>query len=123
TKGISLSRQLRLLKNVLTAAKGTDVIYAQGTVTVGYACLKAKKLLKKRLVLKFVGDEVWENYRKNPKHTDSLETFYENQKKENQILTIHREVLNGADAIVTPSQYLKEFLVKYHHIKEEKIHI
>lgn len=123
TNGVSVIRQIRLLKNILQLGVTSAVIYSQGTVTAGYASLTASRLLKKRLLLKFVGDEVWENYRKNPNNTDTLEEFYEKQKEESRILKIHRGVLLGADAIVAPSQYLKDFLVKYHQVDENKIHI
>jgi glycosyltransferase involved in cell wall biosynthesis len=123
TNGISLTRQLALLTHLLPTTRKAYVIYSQGTVTVGYACIKHNRILKKRLILKFVGDEIWENYRKNPKNTDALEEFYDKQKGESRLLKIHRDVLLAADAIVTPSQYLKDFLVKYHQVNDSKIHI
>ena len=57
----SILRQTRLFFTILCAARSMDLIYAQGPVVVGLCSLIVGKLLRKPVVVKFVGDIAWEN--------------------------------------------------------------
>jgi len=122
TSGSSLSRQVRFFLLLFKNVGNSQVIYAQGTIAVGLVSLVVAKLKRKALVIKFVGDEIWESYRSTSKNSSSLEEFYTSKKPRGLLVNIHKFVLNHADAVVTPSIYLKNFLVKIHKVDSKKIH-
>lgn len=114
-------RQLKLLMNLWQASHQANLIYAQGTLTVGIASLVASRLRGVPLILKFVGDEIWEG-RRNQGANDTLEAFY--QKHHIGVgLWLHRLCMRQANLIITPSVYLKRFLVKCHQVKADKIQV
>jgi len=120
-KGSSLSRQWRLFKAVWKSIKDSEVVYCQDPLVVGLVSLVAAMLANKPLVVKFVGDIVWETARNQEKTNDNLEDFYIqtsklNLKREIEVV-FQRWVLNKAQTIVVPSQYLKAFLIKFHQVK------
>lgn len=116
-------RQCKLWTKILKQSKQTDVIYAQGTLTVGWQSLIVAKMLGKRLIVKYVGDEVWERDRYANQTTHDMESFYQQSLPKNGWLWLHRQVLNHAEVIVTPSEYLKQFLIKYHRIPAKQIRV
>ena len=123
-KGGIVIRQAKLLLSVLTSAFFLKHIYLHGTVVVGLPAVIVAKVLNKSIILKFVGDEVWESSRVVGSTKKSLEDYYASppQSAATHIL-LHRFVLNSAEKIIVPSNYLKQFLVKSHHVKENKIHV
>src|SRR3989338_3586429 len=76
---------------LLLLAKDADVIYAQNVTSAGLPALLVSKLLKKRFVLKVVGDEAWE------------------QKKE-YLRGVQKYVAKNAERIIVPSQYVKKMV-------------
>lgn len=119
--GLSILRQLKLLKAILAHASNSQTIYAQGTLTVGLMSLIAARLMGKRLVIKYVGDEVWEVAR-NQGDSRTLEEYYQIERS-GLSLKMHRLVLILASSIIVPSQYLKIFLVQYHQVEAGKIQV
>ncbi|MBI2625988.1 MAG: glycosyltransferase family 4 protein [Candidatus Nealsonbacteria bacterium] len=110
---ISYSRRLKKIPKgikhflyflgLLWLAKGTDVIYTQNVTSAGLPALLAAKLLRKKLILKVVGDAAWEQ-------------------KKNYLKGIQSYVARGADKIIVPSQYVKR-MVKGWGVSEEKIEV
>lgn len=77
---------------LLWLARNTDVIYAQNVTSAGLPALLAANLLRKKFVLKVVGDAAWEQ---NKKHLRILQEC----------------VVKSADQIIVPSQYVKKMVV------------
>jgi len=123
TKGNTLTRQFRLWWAVVKQSLRSDIIYTQGTLVVGMASLLATRLLRKKLILKFVGDEVWELAQRKGDTHSRLESFYQNPPGYTRWIKLHRYILNKCDAVITPSLYLKRFLVKYHRVDPKKIKV
>lgn len=119
--GGMLLRQLRLLLQLGKLAQKNQVIYAQGTIVVGVASFIASKLKKIPLVVKFVGDEVWEPLAESGKTKETLEAFYAHKYPYNIKLWLHRLVLKKADSIIVPSKYLKDFLTTTHRVNPARI--
>ncbi len=71
----TLRRQLRLFFTILRAARGMDLIYAQGAVVVGFCSFIVGKLTGKPIVVKFVGDVAWEQAVNNGEIKRYLEDF------------------------------------------------
>jgi glycosyltransferase involved in cell wall biosynthesis len=123
TGGGLLIRQGQLLLKLLLQCYNSDLIYAQGTVTVGWASLVATTLMSNRLMVKFVGDELWEQSQRTNPSTPLLETYYSTHQSNKLMLWLHRQVLKQADMLVTPSVYLKKFLIRYHGVSSKKIKV
>jgi len=101
-----------------------DLIYAQGPVSSGLPALKIKKLLGKKLVIKIVGDYAWEQARNLEKTDLSIDDF-QNSKFSGKIgwlRKIERQVCQGADKIIVPSQYLKKIVIGW-GIEKNKIQV
>lgn len=88
---------------LLWLAKSADVIYTQNVTSAGLPALFVSKLLRKRLVLKVVGDAAWE------------------QKKE-YLRPIQEHVAKKAHQIIVPSQYVKKMVVSW-GVRESKIKV
>jgi glycosyltransferase involved in cell wall biosynthesis len=123
TDGTMLSRQIKLLLQLFKAAQMSQILYAQGTIVVGVSSLIVATLRNIPLVIKFVGDEVWESLAEAGKTTESLNAFYARNHAASPILWLHRLVLRKASRIIVPSNYLKDFLVTAHGIHASKIRV
>jgi len=88
---------------LLWLARNADVIFAQNVTSAGLPALWAAKILRKRLVLKIVGDAAWEQ-------------------KKNYLKGIQSCVAKGADKIIVPSQYVKKMVMNW-GAPEEKINV
>lgn len=122
----SLRRQLRLFFTIMRTAKEMDLLYAQGAVVVGFCTLMVGKLLRKPVVVKFVGDVAWEQAVNNARTNKFLEEFLakpEGGLYINLIRWIQRFVFHRADRVITPSNYLKNILVKYYRVPGTKVEV
>ncbi len=122
----SLRRQLRLFFTIMRAAREMDLLYAQGAVVVGFCTLLVGKLLRKPVVVKFVGDVAWEqavNTAKTGKFLEEFLTEPEGGLYIRLIMRIQRFVFHHADKVITPSNYLKNILVKYYRVPGSKIEV
>ena len=122
----SLRRQIRLFFTILRTARGMDLLYAQGAVVVGFCSLIVGKLLKKPVVIKFVGDVAWEQAVNTAKTTKLLEEFLTQPEGGfyiKLIMRIQRFVFHQADKVITPSHYLKNLLVKFYQVSSSKIEV
>lgn len=88
---------------LLWLAKNTNVIYAQNVTSAGLPALVAAKLLRKKFVLKIVGDAAWEQ-------------------KKDYLKQIQGFVAKGADRIIVPSQYVKKMVIGW-GVMENKIEV
>ena len=107
----------------LEIGRSIDVIFALDPVSVGLPSVLAAKILKKKFVLKIVGDYAWEQYMQK----SDFKTLEEFQKEKYDFITelrrdIQRWVAKKADKVIVPSQYLKK-IVSMWGIDEKKINV
>jgi glycosyltransferase involved in cell wall biosynthesis len=88
---------LRLLK----LARNCDVVYAQNTTSAGLPALLVANLLRKRLVLKVVGDAAWEQ-------------------NKGYLKAVQGVVARFASTIIVPSVYLKNRVIGW-RVPEDRI--
>jgi len=101
-----------------------DLIFAQDPVSVGLPSAIAAKILRKRFVLKIVGDYAWEQGRQRFGVKDLLDDFV--NKKYNWKVELRRKtqkwVAKNAEKIITPSEYLKR-IVSTWQVDIEKVEV
>ncbi len=90
---------LKLLK----LAKSCDIIYAQNVTSAGLPAMLAAKLMRKRFILKIVGDAAWEQNR-------------------GYLRPVQGAVARVAAKIIVPSRYLKKRVMGW-RIPGEKIEV
>ena len=98
-----------------------DVIFAQDPVSVGLPSVLAAKILRKKFILKVVGDYAWEQFQikneklKSKNDKGKFKTLEEFQVEKYDFLTelrrkIEHLVAKKADKIIVPSEYLKKIV-------------
>jgi len=107
-KGSFLSRYWRYFWHVVKVSRDVDVIYAQGPISAGLPALFAAKLLRKKFVVKVVGDPAWEQAMGKGLVKDMIDEFqvkkYGGRVK--RLKKIRSFVCKRADKVITPSKYL-----------------
>lgn len=100
-------RHLVFFVKILAKYKSFDIVFAQDPVSVGLPSWLAVKILRKKLVIRFVGDYAWEQSVQRFGVSDGIDVFQ--HKKYTWRTEILRKiqvfVLNQADNIITPSIY------------------
>lgn len=111
---------------VLGAGRSADVIFAQDPVSVGLPTYLASKILRKKFILKVVGDYAWEQFQNQNDKINfiALEKFQE--EKFDFITELRRKiqkyVARGATRVIVPSYYLKKIVLKW-GVLESKISV
>lgn len=105
-------------------ARSSDIIYAQGPLNSGLPALVASKILRKKFVVKLVGDYAWEQGMERFGVKDLIDDF---QKKRycwqvELIRKIQKMVSRKADIVITPSNYIKG-IVSGRGVGPEKIKV
>ncbi|MBU4284993.1 glycosyltransferase family 4 protein [Patescibacteria group bacterium] len=119
-----LFRYLLYFWNLLKLARNCDVIYAQGPLAAGLPTMWVSKILRKKFVIKVVGDYAWEQGVNQFGVKELIEEF-QNKKYNSRIERIRRiqkKVCKSADKIIVPSEFLKK-IVKGWGINENKIKV
>ncbi len=94
---------------VLKKSFEVDVIFAQDPFSVGLPSALVAFLMRKKFLLKIVGDFAWEQSQQRFNYTDTIESF---QKSEELSLmpkfmrAVERWVARRAVAVIVPSKYL-----------------
>ncbi len=120
------SRLTQFFFALLREGRKAQVIYVQNAVAAGLPAVLAGMLLKKPVVLKFVGDEAWERAAQAGKTKKDLANFLaspEGGYKTSLFISIQRFVLNHATAVVPPSQFLGEMITTYYGVPQEKVSV
>lgn len=111
---------------LLKRGHDVDCIYAQDPVSVGLPALIASQVLKKKFLLKIVGDYAWEQGVQRFGVKDTLDEFSTKYQKYSPhvrtLKKIEKYVADGADTIITPSVYLKTVITNW-GVKESKIRV
>jgi len=132
----SLPRGLRhfiYFLKLLKAGRSSDVIFAQDPVSVGLPACLASKILKKKFILKIVGDYAWEQFQnqnakiKNQNNNVKFIKIEEFQEGKYDFTTeirrkIQKRVAGRASKIIVPSNYLKKIILKW-GVSEDKISV
>ncbi len=109
---------------ILNRSRGVDIIYAQDPVSVGFPSAAASYVLRKKFLLKVVGDYAWEQFSVENNNFITPEEFQNGKYdlKTEVRRKIERWVGNIANRIIVPSKYLKK-IVSMWEVKEEKIQV
>lgn len=110
--------------NLLKLAKNCDVVYAQGPLAAGLPAMWVCRILRKRFVIKIVGDYAWEQAVNQFEIKDLISDF-QNKKynsKIEKIRRIQRKVCKNANTIIVPSEFLKK-IVRGWGINKNKIEV
>ena len=113
--------------------KKADIIFAQDPVSVGLPAVLAAKILRKKFLLKIVGDYAWEQFQarnEKRKTQNGSRNFITVEKFQNQRFDfkteirrkIERWVAKKAKKIIVPSIYLKK-IVSMWGINDKKISV
>ncbi len=106
-------RHIAYFFKALKMGKGADIIFAQDPVSVGLPAWLAATLLRKKFLIKIVGDYAWEQQQQN--RNAIFVTPDEFQTKKFDFMTelrrkVEHFVVRGADKIIVPSEYLKKIV-------------
>lgn len=93
----------------------TDLVFAQDPVSVGLPSLLAAKILRRKIIIRFVGDYAWEQSVQRFSVKDGIDDFQNNKYgfKVELLRRIQIFVLNHVDKIITPSVYFGEVAKKW----------
>jgi len=109
---------------ILNLGRRADVIFAQDPVSVGFPAAIAAKILRKKFLLKVVGDYAWEQGTQRFGVKALLDEFL--NKKYGFGVELLRKIqkftANQATFIIVPSFYLKKIVMAW-GIKEDKIRV
>ena len=101
---------------VLKEGKDVDIIYAQDTVSVGFVSAFAAKILKKKFIVKIVGDHAWEQGMQRYGVTDLLDEF-STKHGYGFVVELFKKLqtysAKHADGVVVPSNYLKGIVLNW----------
>ena len=94
---------------------GVDIIFAQDTVSVGFPALFASKIMWKRFFVRVPGDCAWEQSTQRYGVKDSIDEF-QNKKygwRVEFLRKIQKLTVNGAETVITPSQYFRQLVSRW----------
>ena len=109
---------------VLRLGGNADIIFAQDPISVGFPAMLSAKILRKKFLLKIVGDYAWEQGAQRFGVKEVLDDFL-NKKygwRVEFLKKIEKMVANSAEKIIVPSEYLKRVVTKW-EIDERKIFV
>jgi glycosyltransferase involved in cell wall biosynthesis len=118
-----LKSLIYLIKGMILACQA-DILYNQDLYTAGLTSLIIKKILRKKLVTRFVGDSAWETALNKKETTDDILTF---QQKKYSASTerrkrIRKKILLNSDKIIVVSHFLRD-LAQGIGVKRAKIKV
>lgn len=121
----SLYNSFFLFFSILKSSKKTDIIFAQ-TPLLGFVSIFVGKLLRKPVVLKFVGDSAWERAFNRGETEKYLEDFLKSPEGGvwiRLLILLQKFVFKKVDKIIVPSRFLKDILVSYYCINPKRVRV
>jgi glycosyltransferase involved in cell wall biosynthesis len=121
---INKNNKLKYFWQLWRLARGTDLIYATDTYSVGYFVYLIKKITGKKYVLRFTGDSAWETARTNGWTMDYIVDF-QNKKYDFRIEKIkarRNKILFNADKIIVDCNFNRQ-LAEIIGVSAEKIEV
>lgn len=107
---------LKYFYQVIKLGRKNDVIFAQCPIASGLPVVMANMILRKRIIIKIVGDAAWEIAINKKMTHDNLDIFLTNSYQINYISflkLIQSFVINKFDCVIVPSYYLSKAVSKY----------
>jgi len=118
-----LKRYVKYFWQLLKLSRSADLIFAQGAIASGIPAMFVKILTGKKLIIKIVGDVVWERESNAGKTNIGIDDF---QKIKSPRLFVNRCLrnlpLHCAEQIIVPSEYLKKIVINW-GINENKVKV
>jgi len=109
--------------HLLNLAKDSDVIYAQNLTSAGFPSILASKILRKKLVIKVVGNYAWEQSSMRGWFSGRISEFHKAKTFKIKLLKRMQEALaKRANLIVVPCNYLKKSINSW-GVPENKIQL
>jgi len=112
-----------LIKGLILGLR-SDIIYNQDLYTPGFTGLIIKKILKKKLVTRFVGDSAWEIALNKGETTDDIMDFQIN--KYSRLIErrkkTRKKILENSDKVIVVSYFLKKLAMKI-GVSEDRIKV
>jgi glycosyltransferase involved in cell wall biosynthesis len=121
----ALNRFLRMLSTVTTIyrlSKSADVVYLNGLVLEGIVACKV--LATRPVVVKVVGDLIWEKWRNKVHYASDLDTFQSQRLplKWTLLRAVQSWYTAKADAVITPSRYLAGVVAGW-NVPQARVHV
>ncbi|MBN2517876.1 MAG: glycosyltransferase family 4 protein [Candidatus Altiarchaeota archaeon] len=116
-------RQSALFSKILEKGRSCDVIYAQNPAAIGLPSVLAGKILRRPVVVKYVGDSAWEKAFRDGKTNKLLEDFLEEPDANKHIIGVQRQVFKKARRIIVPSRFLAGILKRFYKVPESRIRV
>ncbi len=111
--------------NVLWFGWGVDIIFALDAVSVGLPAMVCAKILRKKFVIKIVGDYAWEQGTQRFGVIDDIDTFQERHHYHvvvRLLNIIQKFVARQAAMVIVPSEYLKR-IIRGWGVQDLRIHV
>jgi len=115
-----------LCYHLIKIRKDYDLIYLQVPDIFGLCTVLSAKILRKPVVLKFVGDIAWEFASNTGRTKDCLDEFHIKSRYDllvRILILMQKFIFKSVNVIITPSHYLKDVLVRFYHIEPSKIKV
>ncbi|MDP3770460.1 MAG: glycosyltransferase family 4 protein [Candidatus Sungbacteria bacterium] len=115
-------RHIAYALKVAWTSRYADIVYAQDPVSVGFPAALAAMVMRKKFIVKIVGDYAWEQGVQRFQVTDFLDDFLKKSYgiRVQLLRGVERFTARHAMQIVVPSHYLKHVVSQW-GIKEKKI--
>jgi glycosyltransferase involved in cell wall biosynthesis len=111
---------------VIRVGGKSDVVYTLNPAYTGLVGWLGARLLRKKIVVRMVGDAAWEeasNRRLTRKFLDDFLAAPEGGRYIRRLISLQRFVFRHVDRIIVPSGYLKNVLVRYYGIEDGRIKV
>jgi glycosyltransferase involved in cell wall biosynthesis len=111
---------------VIRVGGKSDVVYTLNPAYTGLVGWLGARLLRKKIVVRMVGDAAWEeasNRRLTRKFLDDFMAAPEGGRYIRRLISLQRFVFRHVDRIIVPSGYLKNVLVRYYGIEDGRIKV
>jgi len=117
-------RQIVYLIKLFFLAGKVDTIYSLSALSIGFPAALVAKLRSKRLVIRMVGDRVWEGAMVHGKTSYMIDDFQRNPRKGwiKFLHSIQSWASRSADTIIVPSHYLAGIVCQW-RVSEDKIKV
>lgn len=117
----ALIRYINYFTKVFRLARRADVVYAMGPVSAGLPVCLACLLLRKKYIVKVVGDYAWEQAQNSGSTTLLLDAFQADavRGKIKILRFAQRLVCRRAAKVITPSAYLKRIVTGWGVVPEK----
>ncbi len=109
---------------VLSVGRKADIIFSQDPVSVGLPSCFAAKILRKKFILKIVGDYAWEQGSQRFGVKDLLDDFAHKKYgwQVELLRKIQKFVADNAETIIAPSEYFKKIISSW-GVSSDKIRV